>query len=167
MGSLATFKIQEEVFGIDILLTKEIGKIGEITNVPQAPSYLTGLMNLRGQILSLVRPSILMGKKTKEIDEDSRVIILKTKEQVEELIKRGLISETRVGADSMALIVDELGDVIDYSSKDLQEVPPHIEEKYRELFSGVVQNKEDLVVVVNLEKLFEKIGLDNINSDAL
>ena len=47
MPQLATFHIGDQTFAIDILLTKEIGKIHEITIVPETPEYVVGLMNLR------------------------------------------------------------------------------------------------------------------------
>jgi purine-binding chemotaxis protein CheW len=166
MGQIATFKIGEEIFGIDLLLTKEISRIHEITSVPEAPSHIYGLMNLRGQIVTVVKPAIIMKKDETELTEDSRLVILKTKGQAEILLKRQLIDEATVGEDPCALVIDDVRDVVEYSEDALAPAPPHIAEKLRDLVKGVVQRNKDLIVVLNVDKIIEKIQDYEVSRDS-
>ena len=164
MGQLAVFKVGEEVFGIDILLTKEISRIHDITPIPATPLFIMGLMNLRGQVVTVVKPSILMGKSESKINVDSRLLIIKTHEQADILLRRGLLSEVNLGNDSLALLIDNVGDVFEYKEESIEPPPPHIEEKHKELVSGVVQLTNSLVIILNIEEFFIRIQkyLDDI-----
>ena len=51
---LATFYVGEALCGMDILKVQEINKLMEMTKVPQAPSYVMGILNLRGQIVTII-----------------------------------------------------------------------------------------------------------------
>lgn len=157
MNQLATFRIGDEVFGINLLLTKEISRIHDITSVPEAPKFVSGLMNLRGQIVTVIKPALIMGMEEKEVDDSSRLVILKTRSQAEILLKRGLIDDVAIGEDTLALLIDDVGDHVEYEDVSLAPAPPHIKEKHRDLVAGVVQMKGELVVVLNLEKLIHKI----------
>jgi purine-binding chemotaxis protein CheW len=97
MGQLATFRIGHEIFGVDLLLAKEISKIHDITEVPESPDFVFGLMNLRGQIVTVIKPSVLMETAVSELSNDSRLLILKTRGQTDILIKRGLLSSNHLG----------------------------------------------------------------------
>lgn len=157
MSQLATFKIGEELFGIDLLLTKEISKINELTTVPGAPTFVAGLMNLRGQIVTVVKPALIMEKNEKKIDEESRLLILKTRKQAEILLKRGLISDVSLSEDALAFIIDNVGDIMEYEEDDISPTPPHIKERHRDIVCGVIQTKKGLVVVLSVESLVKKI----------
>lgn len=158
MGQLSTFRIGEELFGIDLLYTKEISRIHDITAVPEAPPFVFGLMNLRGQIVTVIKPSVIMEKPEKAIDTDTRLLILKTRSQAEILVKRGLASNVTLGEDALALVIDDVEDVVEFEDDALTPAPPHIKGKHRDLVLGVVQRKSGLIVVLNCEQLFRRIN---------
>ena len=91
MPQIATFHIGKEVFGIDILLMKEIGKKSKMTKVPQSPEFILGLMNLRGQIVTIVDPGVFLDQTLKVPIQDQRLIILKNENELEQLRKKNLI----------------------------------------------------------------------------
>lgn len=162
MEQLSTFYIGNELFGINILHTKEITKIHGITCVPETPSFVYGLMNLRGQIVTVIKPAELMGQNQNDINETSRLLIIKTKDQAEILAKRGLLENYDLSSDPLAILIDEIGDVVEYHEEDLAPVPPHIKESYKDYVSGVVQLKNKLVIQLNIEKL--KANIDKAMS---
>ena len=76
---LVTFKLGNEEFGIEIMKVQEIIRIPPITRVPQAPSHIDGVINLRGNVISVVNLRSRFGLPDggEEDDEISRIIVLK------------------------------------------------------------------------------------------
>ncbi len=61
-GQLATFRIGDELFGLGIDSIREIVRYPDVTAVPRSPAYLTGLANMRGNVLPVVDARIRLGK---------------------------------------------------------------------------------------------------------
>jgi len=100
MPQVATFHIGDEIFGVDILYTKEIGKIQEITDVPMSPEFILGLMNLRGQVVTVMDPGVFLNQKSSADPADRRLIILKNQGELEDLYKNDLIGEVHMSKDT-------------------------------------------------------------------
>jgi len=153
MPQIATFHLGDEVYGIDILLTKEIGKIQEITRVPEAQEYFLGLMNLRGQIVTLMNPGVFLDQKSQVPPEDRRLIILKTEGELEELRRHGLIQGHEMTKDILALVIDRIGDVIEVEPEKISPPPPSLAGKKKEFVTGVIQLSQRLVILLDAAAL--------------
>lgn len=153
MPQIATFHLGDEVYGIDILLTKEIGKVNEITDVPESPNYLLGLMNLRGQIVTLMNPGIFLDQQPQLGIYEQRLIILKTEEELEELRRHELVDVTEMSKDILALVIDKIGDVVDVKKEDISSPPPNLSGAKKEFVTGVIQLEKRLVILLDVSAL--------------
>lgn len=171
MPQLATFNIGSEMFGVDILLTKEIGKIHEITKVPGAPEYFLGLMNLRGQIVTVMNPGLFLDQNSSDQHKERRLIILKTENELESLRKNDLVRVGSLSKDPLAIVIDEIGDVLDVDQAQIIPPPPNLSGVKKEFVSGVVQLKQQLIILLALDRLVhlsmqEKVEIDGSFSTA-
>jgi purine-binding chemotaxis protein CheW len=79
MVELATFYVGTSLCGMDILKVQEINKLVEMTVVPQAPDYVMGILNLRGQIVTIIDLGKKLGLSSTEMSPDTRNIIVNSK----------------------------------------------------------------------------------------
>lgn len=153
MPQLATFHIGDQTFAIDILLTKEIGKIHEITIVPETPEYVVGLMNLRGQILTIMDPSMFLDRNKDKSIEEQRLIILKTTAELRTLEDQTLYEKHQNIKDPLAILIDEMGDVLEVDNNDITPPPSSLAGIKREFVAGIIQLEKKLVIVLNVDRL--------------
>lgn len=132
---LVSFKIGAEEFGIDILKVNEINRMMTLTKVPNAPSFVDGVVNLRGRVIPVINLRSKLALPRKEYDRNSRIIVV-------ELEGR-----------TIGFIVDEVSEVL--------RIPVSITEKPPEMVSGVnaafitaIGKLEDrLLILLDLEKI--------------
>lgn len=73
---ILVFDLNEEFYGLDVNLVREIVRVpGRITRVPNAPSYIRGVINLRGTVIPVLDMSIKMGRESSEGSSDSRIVV--------------------------------------------------------------------------------------------
>jgi len=92
---LATFFLGDELFGVNTLYVQEILTYQEITSVPLAPDYVRGLINLRGQIVTVIDLRCRLGFEKRDDEHAGMNLIVNSEE--------GL----------MSLLVDNIGNVLD------------------------------------------------------
>jgi len=156
MPQVATFHIGDEIFGVDILLTKEIGRIQEITDVPQSPDYILGLMNLRGQIVTVMDPGVFLGQDSSVGPEDRRLIILKNQAELDELYRNDLISEPNTSKDTLAIVIDKISDVLDIDESEIQGTPPNLSSVKKEFVAGIIQQGKQLIILLDMGALAKR-----------
>lgn len=103
---LATFRIGDELFGLGINSIREIVRYPDITGVPRSPAYLTGLANMRGNVLPVVDARLRLGVKVAPISDMTRVLVVETD---------GLPT---------GLVVDRVCGVISLESASVEDPPP-------------------------------------------
>lgn len=134
---LVSFNLDHEEYGINVLKVREIIRMLNVTRVPNTPYYVEGVINLRGKVI----PIISLRKKFNlaEADHD----------------KRTRIMVMEVGGELMGFIVDEVSEVLRISEKEIQPPPPVVSSNIdQECMSGVINQAERLLVLLNLEKMF-------------
>lgn len=72
---LVTFKVSDEEYGVDILSVQEIIRHTGITRVPNAPSFVEGILNLRGKVIPIIDLRKRFGLPTKQPDEQTRIVV--------------------------------------------------------------------------------------------
>ena len=148
----ATFTVNEHLFGINVLLVREVNPNTDFTPVDLAPEYVRGLMNLRGQIVTVIDPGARMGMGKREITHRSRCVVLKTSHEVEEREEGGLLAAETVG-DNVGLLVDSIGDMIATDAKDIEPPPANIGEIDGKYVSGVVKLEKKLMLALNTREV--------------
>ncbi len=73
---LVTFKLENEEFGVDILKVQEINRMMNITKIPNAPTYIEGVINLRGKIIPIVDLRKRLGFRNGVYDKSTRIIVV-------------------------------------------------------------------------------------------
>jgi purine-binding chemotaxis protein CheW len=99
-GRYLTFTLDEDVFGIAIRFVREIIGVQSITNVPETPDFIKGIINLRGKIVPIVDVRLKFGKEGVAYDERTCIIVAEMNEMVV-----GLVVDK---VDDMLTIPDEM-----------------------------------------------------------
>lgn len=128
---IVIFKLKDELFAVETAKVQSITDVMEITKVPKAPMHIKGLINLRGNILSLLDINLLLNI-DKEDDSQRNVIIVDIEEE------------------EIAILVDEVEEVLEIDEKIIQKFD---NESGKEHVKGIVNLKNRIVTLVDLNKL--------------
>nr|WP_066507372.1 chemotaxis protein CheW [Abyssisolibacter fermentans] len=131
------FKIGEQNYAIDIFKVKIIERISDFTRVPNAPNYIKGIINLRGDVVPVMDLRVRFGMESKIDKENSRIIIIKYEELV------------------VGLIVDSSSEVINL---DLNEIdnPPNVGDfKQYDYINGIGKKDERMIMILDVKKVLE------------
>ena len=71
-----TFKLGEETYGVNVMQVQEVLRVSEIAPVPGAPDYVLGIINLRGNVVSVLDTRLRFGLERKATDDSTRIIII-------------------------------------------------------------------------------------------
>jgi purine-binding chemotaxis protein CheW len=126
INQLCGFKIGNGFYAISVLEVQEVIKPQVLTRVPSAPSYIRGLINLRGQIVTAISLRSLFGLGDDHRDDYMNIIV-------------------RSGESLYSLIVDEILDVIDVEDSTFEKTPETLEEKIRRFINGVYKLDQKLL----------------------
>jgi len=151
---IVSFYIEEQFFGMDIRVVKEINPTTNICLVPRTPAHLRGLVNIRGQVVLVMDIAVMFGRAPRPITENSQIVILKTASEIQNA--KNLEAEdaySLFGDKPLGVLVDKIGDVIEVPAKELEPVPRHIEEAKTRFFSGVVNLEEDLLMLLKASEI--------------
>ena len=158
MKQFATFRLDEQLFGIEVLFVREINQQMDITPVQQAPDHVRGLINLRGQIITIFDLGVRLGLKPREITGNSHSVILKTEEELGPIRQREGREDLRSSSDPVGLLVDTIGDVVEEDETEIEPPPANVGDVDGKFLSGVVKLEKDLLVLLDIE---QALGFDN------
>jgi len=143
----ATFLINDHLFGINVLLVREINPNTDFTPVDLAPDFVRGLMNLRGQVVTVIDPAVRLGIGAREITARSRCIVLKTAVEIQERENGAALAQDTV-ADHVGLLVDDIGDMVTAEDKDIEPPPANIGELDGKFMRGVLKMDGKLMIAI-------------------
>lgn len=155
MKQYATFRLDDHLFGIDVLLVREINQYMVITPVPLSTSSVRGLINLRGQIVTVVDLGVLLGLEPRQIDRNTHSLVLKTHEDLGALRIRFGNQELDGPVDTVGLLVDTVGDVVDVDENEMEPPPANVGDIDGQFLSGVIKLDTELLVLLNIGKALE------------
>jgi purine-binding chemotaxis protein CheW len=147
---LACFQVGDQMYALDILRIKEVIRPQKLTPVPKAPVFIEGVINLRGVVIPVVDLRRRFDQPIGETGQKNRTIV------------------SVLGGKIIGLMVDEVAEVRNFTRQEIQPAPRFLKGKETDYFLGVCQRDDDLVMIVNLEKILstdEKIDLEQIQSD--
>lgn len=130
----STFYLDNLLFGVEVGKVQEVIRYQEMTRVPLAQSVVTGLINLRGQIVTAL---------------DLRRRLEFTERPAERLPMNVVV---RNGEEAVSLLVDEIGDVLEVEDETFESPPETLQGVARELIRGAYKLKERLLLVLDTEK---------------
>lgn len=135
---LASFFIGEALCGMDILKVQEINKLIEMTRVPQAPDYVLGILNLRGEIVTIIDLGKKLGLKSTEMSNKTRNIIVNS------------------NGEHIGLMVEKISDVIQAEWEKVEAPPANIGGVQGKYFTGVFKTEDRLIGILDVEKVLEE-----------
>lgn len=159
MKQFATFRLDGHLFGIDVLLVREINQYMVITPVPLAAPSIRGLINLRGQIVSVVDLGVLIGLEERVIDRESHSLVLKTQDDLATLRIRFGNQDLTGPVDTVGLLVDGVGDVVDVEMSEMEPPPANVGDIDGQFLSGIIKLENELLVLLNIGKALESLQL--------
>lgn len=143
------FTVRSQEFGIQAIRVQEISTVLPTTDVPNAPSYIEGIMNLRGRLASVINFRKKIGFETKEFGEDTRVVVVE-------------LDKFPIG-----IIVDSVEEVIKIPDEKVQKLPETTTtSESSEYMKGVGMLDKRLVILLDVDKVLTKtemIELGEIN----
>jgi purine-binding chemotaxis protein CheW len=136
-----TFALGEEKFAIPVDHVQEVVEFGQVTKVPNAPSYMLGIINLRGRVLPLMDTKLKLGLPSTEITAKSRIMVLD--------IPTGDDKNLHIGA-----VVDVAREVIEINDNQIQDAPEFENLKTSAPVTGIVNNHGDITMIMDITRVF-------------
>lgn len=149
--SYITVTLNEFHFGIDVPLIREVNRSVDMTPVALAPPAIRGLMNLRGQIVTVLDPGICLNFPACSINNLTRCVVLKPLEEE----SRASINEI------FGILVDNVGDIVAVEDKDLHHPPPNLNELDGKFIHHVVKLEKELLLILDMAKFLESVSCNN------
>jgi purine-binding chemotaxis protein CheW len=148
---IIVFKLDEKLYGVNIDQIREITRIGEISPVPNSPSYVEGVTNLRGQVTVVVDLRKRLGMQAKQFDKQSRMMVIESEGNPE------------------GMIVDSVAEVTMIPKSDIEETPEiaRASEDRSTYIQGIGRKDDKLLILVDLHKLVDQKDLgETLKNDA-
>lgn len=143
-GRFLTFSLGKETYGIEIKYVTEIIGIQAITEMPELPEYIKGIINLRGKIIPVMDVRLRFKKKTKEYNDRTCVVVVDIKDI------------------SIGLIVDNVAEVLTIPDQDIVE-PPQINTGFNNRYIKMIGKVgNDVKLLLDCERLLTEDELGNI-----
>jgi len=134
---LIIFTVGELLCGLDIVNAQEINRNLSITPVPQSPPYVRGVLNLRGQVITVIDLRIKLELDPVDIHPEMRIIVV------------------RNGPDVVGLLVDGVDDILAVQESELTPPPSNIGGVRGDFFSAVYKMDSQLAAVLDIEEVLE------------
>ena len=135
---LVTFRLKDETYGINVMQVQEVLRVAEIAPVPGAPHYVLGIINLRGNVVTVIDTRTRFGLPQTEVDELSRIIVIESEAQV------------------VGILVDSVAEVVDLHASEIDSAPNVGNEESSRYIQGVANFDNNLLIVVDLNKLLSE-----------
>lgn len=141
-GKYLSFWTDQQLFGVPISDVVQIVGVQTITQLPEMPYYMKGIINLRGSIIPIIDARLRLGKPERGYDEKTCIIVTK-------------IHDTLMG-----FVVDAVDEVTDIASDDIA-YPPQISGDYTSGFlTGIAKREKDVVLLISTKKLLGEEEVD-------
>jgi purine-binding chemotaxis protein CheW len=130
-----TFKLDNETYGINVMQVQEVLRHSEIAPVPGAPDYVMGIINLRGNVVTVIDTRQRFGLQPDEISDQTRIVIIEAEGQV------------------IGILVDSVSEVVYLRQSEIESTPNIGNEDSGRFIQGVCNKNDELLILVELDKL--------------
>ncbi|USD65997.1 chemotaxis protein CheW [Vibrio sp. SCSIO 43136] len=130
-----TFQLEDETYGINVMQVREVLRYTEIAPVPGAPDYVLGIINLRGNVVTVIDTRSRFGLMEGEITDNTRIIVIESEHQV------------------IGILVDSVAEVVYLRSSEIDTTPSVGTDESAKFIQGVSNRDGKLLILVDLNKL--------------
>ena len=130
-----TFTLQDEIYGINVMQVQEVLREAEVAPVPGAPHYVIGIINLRGNVVSVIDARIRFGLPAIESTDLTRIIVIEVQQHI------------------IGILVDSVAEVIDIKLSEIDTAPNVGTDETSRYIDGVVSRDDQLFILLDINKL--------------
>ncbi len=130
-----TFRLDGETYGINVMQVQEVLRYSEIAPVPGAPSYVLGIINLRGNVVTVIDTRHRFGLAQGEVTDNTRIVIIETDNHV------------------IGIMVDSVAEVVYLNQSEIETAPNVGNEESAKFIQGVCHKNDELLILIDLNKL--------------
>lgn len=141
-----SYQLEQEVYGINVMQVQEVLRPTEIAPVPGAPDYVLGIINLRGNVVTVIDTRKRFGLPSREADEDSRIII------------------AEVSGNVIGMLVDSVAEVVYLHQSEIDTAPNVSSDDSSRFIQGVCSRDKTLLILVDVNKLLNDEEIADIAS---
>ena len=143
-----SFSVGQEEYGLELLRVKEVIRLREITWLPKAPSFVKGIINLRGDVIPIIDLRDKFGMETREETAQTRVIVVEVEGRL------------------MGMVVDSASQVVRIPADQIDPPPPVLGGFSQQFITGVGKTEDKLVILLNTDAILtvdEKVALSSMD----
>ncbi len=141
-----TYQLEDETYGINVMQVQEVLRITEIAPVPGAPSYVIGIINLRGNVVTVIDTRSRFGLMAKESDDQTRIIIVE------------------VNGNVIGMLVDSVAEVVYLHQSEIDTAPNVSNDDSSRFIQGVCSRNENLLILVDVDKFLTEEEISDFSS---
>ena len=135
-----TFKLKDEVFGVDVAQVREILDFIKITKVPQTPDFMCGVINLRGNVVPVVDMRLKFGLEKTETTVNTCIVVVEV----------NLDGENTV----LGALVDSVQEVFELVPKDIEPAPKIGTKLKTDFIKGMGKREDTFIIILNIDNVF-------------
>jgi purine-binding chemotaxis protein CheW len=139
-----TFKLDNETYGINVMQVQEILRYTEIAPVPGAPEYVMGIINLRGNVVTVIDTRARFGMESTDLTDNTRIVIIDAETQV------------------IGILVDSVAEVVYLKTSEIDIAPNVGNDESAKYIQGVSNREGELLILVDLDKLLSDVEWDEL-----
>jgi len=139
-----TFKLANETYGINVMQVQEILRYTEVAPVPGAPLYVLGIINLRGNVVTVIDTRSRFGLEPSDVTDNTRVVVIESEQQV------------------IGILVDSASEVVYLKASEIDDAPNVGNEESAQFIQGVSNREGELLILVDLDKLLSDDEWDEL-----
>ncbi len=130
-----TFRLAGETYGVNVMQVQEVLRHSEIAPVPGAPAYVLGIINLRGNVVTVIDTRHRFGLEPGEVTENTRVVIIEADNHV------------------IGILVDSVAEVVYLRESEMETAPNVGNDESAKFIQGVCHKNDELLILIELDKL--------------
>ena len=130
-----TFRLENELYGINVLQVQEVLRYSEIVPVPGAPEFVLGIINLRGNVVTVIDTRKCFGLSAHEPDDATRIVIIESGKQV------------------AGLLVDSVAEVVNIAGNQVESAPEVGTTEAAKYIQGIANHNKEILILVDVNKL--------------
>jgi purine-binding chemotaxis protein CheW len=146
-----TFRLGTESYGLSVLKVREIIRMQNITNVPQMPDYVKGVINLRGRVIPVLDLRLRFELEAAEATEATCIIVVQ--------IRMANGDEKLIG-----LVVDSVEEVLNIAKNEIEEAPDFGNKLSVDYISGMAKYKSGVKTLLDIDRVINDSNLEQLNN---